>query len=100
MTDNTQSLATPATELPILAVSAQQLARMLGLSLRTVRTMDAAGKLPRPVRFNGHAVRWVLDGPKGIQAWLTAGAPDRTAFEASQEEGRGGRMQRRERMRT
>ena len=65
-----------------LAISAQQLARMLGLSVRTIRTMDAGGKLPRPVKLNGHAVRWVLDGPKGIRAWLTAGAPDRSTFEA------------------
>jgi len=65
-----------------LAVSAQQLAPMLGLSVRTVRTMDSAGRLPHPVKLNGHAVRWVLDGPMGIRAWLAAGAPDRSEFEA------------------
>ena len=66
----------------VMAVDARTLGGMLGLSLRTIRTMDAAGKLPRPVQLNGRAVRWVLDGPKGIRAWLTAGAPDRSTFEA------------------
>lgn len=74
-----------------LAVSAQQLARMLGLSVRTVRTMDSAGKLPRPVKLNNHAVRWVLDGPLGIRAWLAVGAPDRAAWEAIKGNGRPGR---------
>ncbi len=65
-----------------LAVSAQQLARMLGMSVRTIRTMNAKGTLLRPVRLNGRSVRWVLDGPQGIRAWLAAGAPDRSEFEA------------------
>ena len=71
-----------------LAVDAKQLGQILNLSVRTIRTMDAAGKLPRPVRIGGRAVRWVLDGPNGIRAWLAAGCPDRTAFEALQSNGR------------
>lgn len=82
MAGKAPSLTTPATELPALAVDAKQLARLLSVSVRTVRTMDSAGRLPRPVKLNGHAVRWVLDGPKGIQEWLTAGAPNRSEFEA------------------
>lgn len=65
-----------------LAVDAKKLASLLGLSVRTIRTMDAAGKLPRPVKLNGSAVRWVLHGPRGIQEWLAVGAPDRNKFEA------------------
>ena len=62
-----------------LAISAQQLARTLNLSVRTIRTMDAAGKLPRPVKLNGHAVRWVVSA---IESWLAVGAPDRGEFGA------------------
>ena len=65
-----------------LAVDAKQLAKLLSLSVRTIRTMDAAARLPRPVKLNGHAVRWVLDGPQGIRDWLAAGAPNRSEFEA------------------
>lgn len=67
----------PADPLP-LAVDAKRLAQMLGLSVRTIRAMDCAGKLPRPLRF-GHAVRWNFDD---IRSWLTAGAPDRRMWEA------------------
>ncbi len=67
-----------------LAVDAKQLATMLGLSLRTVRAMDAAGKLPRPVRL-GHAVRWPL---RIIEDWLQAGAPDRKTWQAIEKGGR------------
>jgi predicted DNA-binding transcriptional regulator AlpA len=61
-----------------LAVDARQLGAMLGLSVRTIRTMDAGGKLPRPIRLNG-SVRWVVTE---IQAWLLAGAPSRPDWEA------------------
>ena len=62
-----------------LALSAAQLARRMGVSLRHVRRMDCAGRLPRPVRL-GRAVRWPT-GPDGIDGWLAAGAPDREAWE-------------------
>ncbi len=61
-----------------LAVSAQQLGRMLGISVRTIRTMDAGGKLPRPIRLNG-SVRWIVTE---IESFLAAGAPDRVTWEA------------------
>ncbi len=60
-----------------LAVSAQQLARTLGISIRTIRTMDAGAKLPRPIRLNG-SVRWIVTE---IESWLAAGAPDRATWE-------------------
>lgn len=58
-----------------LVLSARDLAALLRLGLRTIRSMDAAGKLPAPVRVGG-SVRWRLDE---IRAWLDAGAPDRHA---------------------
>lgn len=61
-----------------LAVSAKNLAILLGLGLRTIRTMDASGKLPRPIRLGGRLV-WSVEE---IRAWLAAGAPDRRAWES------------------
>jgi excisionase family DNA binding protein len=61
-----------------LVVGAKELAVLLRIGLRTVRTMDAAGRLPKPVRI-GNSVRWSLEE---IRAWLAAGAPDRETWEA------------------
>ena len=74
----------PLPDLRPLAVSAKQLARMLDLSLRTIRTMDAAGKLPRGIRF-GRSVRWSCDE---LRDWLAAGCPDRPSWEAIRKNGR------------
>jgi len=75
----------PAHELPTklvpsdrLAVNAEELGRMIGLSVRTIRTMDAAARLPRPIKLNGHSVRWLASD---IENWLRAGAPDRHTWE-------------------
>lgn len=61
-----------------LVVDARSLAAMLAAGVRTVRTWDAAGKLPAPVRIGGRVV-WRVDE---IRAWLAAGAPNRTEWEA------------------
>ena len=61
-----------------LVVDAKRLARLLSCGVRTVRTLDASGKLPKPLRIGGSVV-WILDE---IRAWLTAGAPDRETWEA------------------
>ena len=60
-----------------LALSADELADKLGVSLRHVRRMDSAGLLPRPIRL-GRSVRWPVET---IQAWVAAGAPDRQRWE-------------------
>ena len=62
----------------VLAVSAAGVAQMLGVSLRHVRRMDAAGKLPRPIHL-GASVRWPM---AEVEAWLAAGAPDRRTWQA------------------
>ena len=61
-----------------LALSADGLAQMLGVSLRHVRRMDSSAKLPRPIRL-GASVRWTV---AEIEAWLAAGAPDRRTWQA------------------
>jgi predicted DNA-binding transcriptional regulator AlpA len=63
-----------------LVADARRLAQLLGLGVRTIRTMDAAGQLPKPIRL-GSRVAWVLFGRYGIRRWLTEGAPDRRTWE-------------------
>ena len=61
-----------------LVVDAKRLAKLLCSGVRTVRTWDAAGKLPAPLRIGGR-VLWRVDV---IRAWLAAGAPSREVREA------------------
>lgn len=66
-----------------LAVSARELAEMLDVSLRQVWRLNAAGKLPKPIRLGG-SVRWKR---AEIQNWFEAGCPDRKTWEARKEVG-------------
>jgi predicted DNA-binding transcriptional regulator AlpA len=59
-------------------VDARRLAKLLSCGLRTVRTLDAAGKLPAPIRIGGRVVWRVGE----IRAWLAVGAPDREKWAA------------------
>lgn len=61
-----------------LGMSARQLSQMLNVSLRQVWRLNAAGKLPRPIRLGG-SVRW---NRAEIQQWFEAGCPDRKVWEA------------------
>lgn len=61
-----------------LVVDARRLAKLLCCGVRSVRTWDAAGKLPMPIRIGGR-VLWRM---KEIRAWLAAGAPDRQTWAA------------------
>lgn len=70
--------AGPAGPLPIL-VDARQVAALLGIGLRTLRAMDAAGRLPAPVRPSPGCVRWRL---AELHDWAAAGCPDRKTWEA------------------
>ena len=69
---------TPSTDAIPLAVDARALAPLLTCGVRTIRTWDAAGKLPEPLRISGK-VLWRLDE---IKAWLEAGAPNRERWAA------------------
>lgn len=60
-----------------LVVSAKQLGEMLGMSERTIRRLDAGGKLPVPLKIGG-STRWRLDE---IRGWLRAGSPSREKWE-------------------
>ena len=61
-----------------LVVDARRLAKLLCAGIRTVRTWDAAGKLPAPIRIGGRVV-WRVDE---IRDWLAAGAPNRAEWDA------------------
>lgn len=56
----------------------------LRLSAKTIRRMDADGKLPRPVMVGARSLRWVR---QTIVEWLAAGCPDRETFEANRKGG-------------
>jgi predicted DNA-binding transcriptional regulator AlpA len=60
-------------------VDAKHAAALLGVGLRTLRTMDAAGRLPAPVRLSPGCVRWRL---ADLHDWAEAGCPDRETWEA------------------
>ncbi len=77
---NGPRVAPPRRRRPLspLVADAKRLARLLCLGVRTVRTMDYGGKLPRPLKLGTRTV-WVVHE---IRDWLAAGAPDRAAWEA------------------
>lgn len=72
---NTTTL--PASER--LALSAAEVAKLLGISERHVWSMLASGRLgPQPASY-GRAKRW---NRAELSAWLDAGSPDRAAWAA------------------
>ena len=68
--------ATLTDELP-LVVDARRLGKFLCAGLRTVRSWDAAGRLPAPIHIGGKVV-WRMDE---IRDWLAAGAPRRDEWQ-------------------
>ena len=64
----------------VLLLTARQAAAMCGKSLRTWRSWDVAGWIPRPVRI-GRSTRWRADE---LREWVVAGCPRRQEWEARQ----------------
>ena len=56
-----------------LLVSAEKLAQMLDISVRSLWRLRVGGKIPAPVRLGG-SVRWRLSD---IESWVAAGCPKR-----------------------
>jgi len=79
MEQNSQHEAANTRE--VIAISARDLAEMLGLSVRQIWRLQSAGKLPRPIRLGG-SVRWKRGE---IMDWFEAGCPDRRTWEAKKE---------------
>jgi excisionase family DNA binding protein len=72
------SLDPGSRDLGRLLITARQVAASLGVSLRTVRSWDSGGRLPRPVRI-GRSTRWRAEE---LQRWTSAGCPRRVDWEA------------------
>jgi predicted DNA-binding transcriptional regulator AlpA len=69
-----------------LLVAAKQAATMCGKSLRTWRSWDSAGWIPRPVRI-GRSTLWRVDE---LREWVAAGCPHRSEWEAHKPHQHGG----------
>jgi predicted DNA-binding transcriptional regulator AlpA len=62
-----------------LAVTDQEVAKLLRISQRHLWNLDRDGKIgPRPIRL-GKSRRWPLDQ---VRRWLSTGCPDRATWEA------------------
>ncbi|APW60526.1 helix-turn-helix transcriptional regulator [Paludisphaera borealis] len=61
-----------------LLIDAEEVARRLDVSSRTVWRLNSAGKLPKPVAVGG-SKKWRSDE---IRRWVEAGCPGRSAWEA------------------
>jgi predicted DNA-binding transcriptional regulator AlpA len=82
-----QSTANPpvAADGPLpFTMTGPEIGRDLRVSSKTIRRMDAEGKLPRPVMVGARSLRWVR---QTIVEWLAAGCPDRETFEANRKGG-------------
>jgi predicted DNA-binding transcriptional regulator AlpA len=63
--------------LPLL-LKARQAATTCRVSLRTWRSWDSGGQIPRPIRI-GRSTFWRMDE---LKDWTAAGCPRRTDWEA------------------
>jgi excisionase family DNA binding protein len=61
-------------------IQIDELAAKLGVSVRHVQSLNASGRLPRPVKL-GRSTRWRAEE---IQRWLQAGCPARDRWESKQ----------------
>ena len=61
-----------------LALTADEVAALLGVSRAHLWKLHSSGRLPRPIRL-GRVVRW---DRRAIEAWVEAGAPPRERWEA------------------
>lgn len=69
---------------PPFTMTDADIGRELRLSAKSIRRMDDAAKLPRPVMVGARSLRWVR---QTIVEWLAAGCPDRATFEANRKGG-------------
>lgn len=74
---------TPKPELPPLLVDIDTLSKLLQRSVPSLRRDDASGHLPAALRIGG-SKRWRYSE---ILAWVQAGAPERSAWEALRNSG-------------
>jgi predicted DNA-binding transcriptional regulator AlpA len=63
----------------MLAVDIRRISRMVPFGIRTLRRMDASGRMPRGFKVGQKKVWRRSD----IEAWVEAGFPDRHTFEVT-----------------
>lgn len=66
-----------------LLLRAAEAAALCGKSLRTWRSWDAGGLIPRPIRI-GRSTLWRCDE---LKAWVAAGCPRRKEWESRNDSG-------------
>ena len=64
-----------------LLLRVPEAAALCNSAVRTWRTLNAIGKIPRPIRL-GRSIYW---RPDELKAWVAAGCPDRVTWEAMQQ---------------
>ena len=75
-----QEIVVDSSDVTPLLVTARTAAAMCGISLRTWRTWDAAGRIPQPIRI-GRVTRWRVDE---LRAWVAGGCPRRKEWDSRQ----------------
>lgn len=65
------------------AVSLRTLAAMIDISERSAERLRSSGRLGVPPITIGSRVRYPLNGPRGVRAWIAAGCPGRDEWEAN-----------------
>lgn len=79
----TETKPEPTDRVPPLLVSAEDLGRMLGTSERSIWAWNSSGQLgPLPIRLS-RCARWRV---AEIEAWLAAGAPERSRWQTIQKQ--------------
>ena len=78
---NTGMKAGQSVASPPLLLRAPRAAALLNTSVRTLRTLNATGRIPRAIRL-GRSTYW---RPDELKAWVTAGCPDRVTWQAMQQ---------------
>lgn len=80
LTELSVGVSQPAESGGALLLTARQAATLCGKSLRTWRTWDTAGWIPKPVRI-GRSTLWRA---YELRAWVAAGCPRRAEWGARQ----------------
>lgn len=77
------AISLPDSDQPPLMIRAPEAARLLGISLRHLKSLNSSGRLPGPIRL-GKAACWRVEE---LRQWVEAGCPERTKWAAIQSAG-------------
>lgn len=83
VTNEREATKPERSELPPLLVDIDTLSKLLQRSVASLRRDDASGHVPAALRIGG-SKRWRYSE---ILAWVQAGAPERSAWEALRDSG-------------